>query len=80
MILAQTIFSICLLSILPSIIFAQTSTYTAYRSNFALVTSCQTGQYFDTALMQCSACPTYSQQSSTGKFYLTINIDREKCY
>ena len=80
MIVAQAILSICLLSILPSISFAQTPTYTAYRSSFPFVTSCPPDQYFDTALMQCSNCPTNSKQSLTGKFYSHTNIDQKNIY
>jgi hypothetical protein len=66
MILAQSILFICLLSIPSSIVFAQTnSLYTAYQKSFPFITSCQPTQYFDTALMQCSACPAYAQQKAT---------------
>jgi hypothetical protein len=70
MMLAQSILFICLLFIPSSIVFAQTSSYTAYRTSFPLVTSCPTTQYFDIALMQCSACPANAHQKSTGKFLM----------
>ncbi len=60
---------IFLLLIPSSIVFAQTtSSYTAYRSSFPYVTSCPTLQYFDIALLQCSACPNNTKQSKSGNF------------
>jgi len=56
---------ICLLLIPSFNVFAQ---YTAYQTSFPYVTTCSTGQYFDTALLQCSNCPANAQQKSTGNF------------
>ncbi len=69
MTLIQSILFICLLFIPSSVVFAQTTPYyTAYQTSFAYVTSCNTTQYFDTALLQCSPCPTNAQHKAAGKF------------
>lgn len=54
--------------LIPSInVLAQTSSaYTAYQTSFPLVSSCPSGQYFDIALLQCSACPANATQKSSG--------------
>ncbi|CAF3346369.1 unnamed protein product [Rotaria socialis] len=53
-----------LLLISLSIVSAQTSSYTAYRTSFLYQTSCTSNQYFDVALLQCSPCPANAQQKS----------------
>lgn len=58
--------SLSLIFLLLIHIHAQSSTYTAYQTSFPYVTTCPTGQYFDIALLQCSACPTNTTQKSTG--------------
>lgn len=51
-----------------SIVLGQTNVYyTAYRSSFAVVTTCGTNQYYDIALLQCSPCPTNTIQKTTGQ-------------
>jgi hypothetical protein len=50
-----------------SILLGQTTVfYTAYQNSFLYVTSCPTNQYYDIALLQCSACPANAAQKSSG--------------
>jgi len=69
MILFKSFPFIFLLVIPSSIVFAQTTPfYTAYQNSFPYVAACPTPQYFDIALLQCSACPNNTQQSRSGNF------------
>ena len=63
-----------LLCIPKSIILAQT--YTAYQTSVPYVssaTACPSNQYFDVAILQCSLCPTFSAQKTTGKLLPMID-------
>jgi hypothetical protein len=68
MVFLKSIPLLVLLFIPLSNVFAQISSYTAYQTGFPYVTSCPTGQYYDTALLQCSSCPANAQQSVNGNF------------
>ncbi|CAF0975904.1 unnamed protein product [Adineta ricciae] len=64
MVLYKSIPFFFLLIVPISIVFAQTSLYTAYQASVPFVTSCSTNEYFDTALIQCSSCPNNAQQKT----------------
>lgn len=67
MTLTKSALFVFLLLILSTIVFAQSTSYLGYKTSFLYVTSCPSNQYYDTALLQCSPCPTNAKQKSTGK-------------
>ena len=66
MILPKSVLWLFLLFLPSFIIFVQTQTYTAYQTGFLLVTTCPSDQYYDIALLQCSACPSDAIQKVDG--------------
>ena len=55
-----------LLLLLPDVVLAQSSSYSAYQTSFAYVTSCPSDRYYDIALLQCSPCPANAVQKPNG--------------
>jgi hypothetical protein len=77
MISFKSIFFLFFLCFSSSIVVGQVITYyTAYRTSFLYVTSCPSRQYYDIALLQCSACPTNATQKSSGNkiIFMSKNI------
>jgi hypothetical protein len=67
MIVFKSILYLFLLILPSTIVLSQTvSSYTAYEVSFPYVRTCQSNQYYDIALLQCSACPSNAVQKSSG--------------
>ncbi|CAF1345544.1 unnamed protein product [Adineta steineri] len=67
MIIVKSILFLSLLILPSNIVFTQstTNTYNAYQISVPYVTTCSSNQYYDIALLQCSACPDNAVQKST---------------
>ena len=66
MVLFRFLSSIWLLLLSPDVVSTQSSSYSAYQTSFAFVTSCPSDQYYDIALLQCSPCPANAVQKPNG--------------
>jgi hypothetical protein len=81
MILFESISFLFFLYFPSSIVLGQVTTnYIAYQTGFAYVTSCPSGQYYDIALLQCSACPTNATQKSSGNKIIFMSKKKLKLF
>ena len=66
MVLFRSLSMFWLLLLSADVILAQSSSYSAYQTSFAYVSSCPSDQYYDIALLQCSPCPANAVQKPNG--------------